>query len=180
MTLVGRLATGSLVALAAIGSVATPVPARESGDRAPVVRSSRWLNSEPLTDAALRGKVRLVEFWTFACINCLRTVPAMNRLQQRLAGGDVVVIGVHTPELDRERDPRQVEEAIRRLQIRFPVALDNDYATWRAYGNHYWPALYVVDKRGVIRHVHVGELHEGTTAWKSLLDLVERLRREPA
>ena len=146
--------------------------------RAPAIRSSTWFNSRALGEGDLRGKVVLVEFWAFACINCQRTVPAMRTLQATYP--DVVVIGVHTPELDRERDPANVAAAVKRLDLRFPVALDNDYAIWRAFGNQYWPALYLIDKRGQIRTTHVGELHEGTVTWTALRDLIDRLRREPA
>ncbi|TMQ67557.1 MAG: redoxin domain-containing protein, partial [Candidatus Eisenbacteria bacterium] len=86
---------------------------------------------------------------------------------------------VHTPEFERERRASEVARAIERLGVAYPVALDNDYKNWRAYGNQYWPALYVVDRRGVIRYSHVGELHEGTSSWRELLAVIERLRREP-
>ena len=89
------------------------------------------------------------------------------------------MIGVHTPELDDERDLQKLTEALRRLDVRYPVATDNDYALWRAYGNRYWPALYLVDKRGRIRTTHIGELHQGTPEWTDLLAKIEALRREP-
>ncbi len=155
--------------------------APRAGRRAPALSGSEWLNARPLTRTDLEGKVVLVEFWTFACINCRRTVPAMKRLHALFArGGDVVIVGVHTPELPHERDPRAVGRAVARLALPYPVLLDNAMANWRAFDNHYWPALYIIDRRGMIRHLHVGELHEGTPAWGSLVALIERLRAERA
>src|SRR5207247_2844055 len=129
----------ALLAMASIGA----------GPRAPTITASRWFNSVPLTADKLQGKVRLVEFWAFECINCARTIPAMRALHERFAGPDVVVIGVHTPELKAERDPLKVAEAIKKYEIRYPVAIDNDHSIWRAFDNRYWPALYVVDRHGV-------------------------------
>ena len=161
--------------------MASRVPAAASAQqpRAPIVASDRWFNSRPLTAADLSGKVVVVEFWTFGCINCVRTVPALRALHASFPRSEVVVLGVHTPEFERERRASEVARAIERLGVAYPVALDNDYKNWRAYGNQYWPALYVVDRRGVIRYSHVGELHEGTSSWRELLAVIERLRREP-
>lgn len=147
--------------------------------RAPALTGREWINSRPLTPVDLKDKVVVVEFWTFDCINCRRTVPAMNRLHATFRdSGDVVIVGVHTPELPRERDPRAVERAVAAQGITFPVLLDGGMANWKAFGNHYWPAIYVIDRRGRIRDLHTGELHPGTPAWDSLLTLIGRLRRE--
>ena len=170
---------GGLLATLPITGIAADA-ARPRGPKAPELRSARWFNSPPLTAAHLKGKVVLVEFWTFDCINCLRTLPAMRALAAAYPDTEVVIVGVHTPELDHERDSRNVERAVKRLDVRYPVAIDNDYAIWRAYGNRYWPALYLIDRRGVIRHTHVGELHQGTAAWDEVTGLIEKLRREPA
>ena len=171
------LVAGALDVAAARTAAPSGAP---DGQRAPTL-SGEWLNSRPLTRADLAGKVVLVEFWTFDCINCRRTVPAMKRLHARFReGGDVVIVGVHTPELAHERDPRAVQRAIHRLQLPYPVLLDNAMANWEAFDNHYWPALYVIDRRGVIRDLHIGELHEGTPAWRSVVALIESLRRERA
>ncbi len=172
------LVTGTWLLAAA--AAATP-GARPAGIRAPALSGREWLNSKPLTRADLRGKVVLVEFWTFDCINCRRTMPAMKRLHALFGdGGDVVIVGVHTPELPHERDPRAVERAIDRWQLPYPVLLDNAMVNWEAFENLYWPALYVIDRRGLIRDLHIGELHEGTPAWRSIVALIESLRREPA
>jgi thiol-disulfide isomerase/thioredoxin len=117
----------------------------------------RWLNSAPLTMASLRGKVVLVDFWTFGCVNCLRTLPHVNRWAATYREAGLVVVGVHTPEFPFERSTANVEAAIGRLGVKHPVAQDNRYATWKAYGNRYWPAHYLVDAQGRIQYKHFGE-----------------------
>ncbi len=116
-----------------------------------------WINSPPLTLAGLRGKVVLVHFWTFACINCIHVQPYVKAWYARYAAAGLVVIGVHTPELSFERDIGNVRKAVADDGVTFPVAFDPAYATWNAYGNSYWPAFYLVDRAGRIRHVHAGE-----------------------
>jgi thiol-disulfide isomerase/thioredoxin len=116
-----------------------------------------WVNSRPLRLAALRGQVVLVDFWTFSCVNCTRTLPHLRHLAGAYRDRGLVVIGIHSPEFDFERDPAAVAAAVRRLGVTWPVALDSAMATWNAYGNRYWPAEYLVDRRGRIAEVHVGE-----------------------
>ncbi len=116
-----------------------------------------WINTEPLTMTSLRGKVVLVEFWTFGCINCQHVQPYINAWFERYASAGLVVIGVHTPELSFERDFGNVRDAVAKADIHYPVAFDPTFATWNAYRNGYWPALYLVDRSGRIRHVHIGE-----------------------
>jgi thiol-disulfide isomerase/thioredoxin len=117
----------------------------------------RWLNSEPLSMARLRSRVVLVDFWTYACVNCVRTLPHVNRWAARYEAEGLTVVGVHTPEFPFERSASNLEAAIRRLGVRHAVAQDNRYATWKAYDNQYWPATYLVDARGRIRYKHFGE-----------------------
>ena len=117
----------------------------------------RWINSPPLTLAGLRGKVVLVEFWTYACGNCIRVAPHVNEWHRRYRDLGLVVVGVHTPEYDAERVPANVEAAVARYGIRYPVALDNDYKTWNAYRNQFWPALYLIDRQGRVVYRHIGE-----------------------
>jgi thiol-disulfide isomerase/thioredoxin len=119
--------------------------------------STEWLNSPPLTAQALRGKVVLVDFWTFNCFNCLNALPYVRAWAGKYRDHGLVVIGVHTPELPFERDIGNVRKAVARLKIDFPVVIDNDYAIWKAFGNEYWPAAYFVDAEGSIRHHHFGE-----------------------
>lgn len=118
---------------------------------------SRWLNSEPLTMAQLKGKVVLVDFWTYTCINCIRTLPHVTGWYEKYKGKGFVVVGVHTPEFEFEKNTTNVANAIRQFGITYPVAQDNEYATWRAYDNHYWPAKYLVDAQGKVRWIHFGE-----------------------
>ncbi len=117
----------------------------------------RWLNSPPLTRAGLHGKVVLVDFWTYSCINCLRTLPYVEAWAHKYKDLGLVVIGVHAPEFAFERDIGNVKRAVQELGVDYPVAIDNDYAIWRAFGNEYWPAHYFIDAQGRIRGHHFGE-----------------------
>jgi thiol-disulfide isomerase/thioredoxin len=119
--------------------------------------ATEWLNSPPLTPAGLRGSVVLVDFWTYTCINWLRTLPYLRAWADKYRDHGLVVLGVHTPEFDVEHDLDNVRRAVKDLGVDYPVAVDNDYAIWTAFDNHYWPALYVVDAHGQIRHHQFGE-----------------------
>jgi thiol-disulfide isomerase/thioredoxin len=116
-----------------------------------------WINSAPLTTQRLRGKVVLVDFWTYSCINCLRTLPYLKAWDARYRKDGLVILGVHSPEFSFEHSLGNVRAAVKRLGIHYPVALDNDFATWTAYQNQYWPADYLIDRTGRIRDVHFGE-----------------------
>jgi thiol-disulfide isomerase/thioredoxin len=116
-----------------------------------------WLNSPPLAPAGLRGKVVLINFWTYTCINWLRQLPYVRAWAGKYSGQGLVVIGVHTPEFAFEANADNVRHAVRETRVTYPVATDNDYAVWRAFGNHYWPALYFADAQGHIRHHRFGE-----------------------
>ena len=119
--------------------------------------ATEWLNSPPLTTAELRGKVVLVNFWTYTCINWLRQLPYVRAWAEKYSGHGLVVIGVSTPEFGFEHDLGNVRRAVRDRHIDYPIAIDNDYAVWSAFDNHYWPALYFADAQGRIRHHHFGE-----------------------
>ncbi len=116
-----------------------------------------WLNSEPLTPAGLRGKVVLVDFWTYTCINWLRTLGYVRAWAKKYEDHGLVVVGVHTPEFPFEKDPDNVRWAAKEMRVEYPVALDPDYAVWRAFGNHYWPAVYIADAEGRLQHHQFGE-----------------------
>ena len=116
-----------------------------------------WLNSQPLTPAGLRGKVVLINFWTYTCINWLRTLPHIRAWHEKYKDQGLVVIGVHTPEFPFEQDADNVQRSAKTMKIEYPIATDNDYAIWRAFNNQYWPALYLVDAQGRIRHHEFGE-----------------------
>jgi thiol-disulfide isomerase/thioredoxin len=119
--------------------------------------ATEWLNSPPLTAAGLRGKVVLVDFWTYSCINWLRTLPYVRAWAETYKDQGPVVIGVHSPEFDFERNVDNVRRATKDMQVDYPVAVDSDHALWRAFNNNYWPALYFVDAQGRIRHHQFGE-----------------------
>lgn len=123
----------------------------------PELSNEVWLNSPPLKLADLHGKVVIVEFWTFGCINCKHVVPTLRQWHQTYQDEGLVIIGVHTPEFDYERDLKNVKRALLDLDIPYAVAIDNDWATWRAYNNRYWPAKYFIDKAGQLRHITIGE-----------------------
>jgi len=116
-----------------------------------------WLNSDPLTIAGLRGKVVLVDFWTYACINCIHTLPHLTAWHGKYKDRGLVIVGVHTPEFAFERETGNVKKAIQRHGIRYPVAQDNRFATWNAYRNRYWPTVYLVDRGGELVFKHSGE-----------------------
>lgn len=119
--------------------------------------ATEWLNSAPLTAEALRGKVVLVDFWTYDCINCQRSMPFVNQWAKKYAKDGLVVIGVHTPEYAYEKLIGNVRRAVKGLDISYPIAIDNDYAIWRAFNNQYWPAHYFIDAKGQVRFSHFGE-----------------------
>jgi cytochrome c biogenesis protein CcdA/thiol-disulfide isomerase/thioredoxin len=122
--------------------------------------NERWFNTaggRPLSLRELRGKVVLVDFWTYTCINCIRTLPYVKAWDRKYARDGLVIVGVHTPEFTFERDAGNVQAAIKREGLRYPVAQDNGYRTWEAYGNQYWPAKYLIDARGHVRYAHFGE-----------------------
>jgi cytochrome c biogenesis protein CcdA/thiol-disulfide isomerase/thioredoxin len=137
---------------------ALPIVSEGRSSIAPEVRGiSEWINTEPLTLRELRGKVVLIDFWTYSCINCLRTLPHLKAWDRAYRKDGLVIIGVHAPEFAFERVPGNVRTAVRKLGIEYPVALDNDFDTWTAYANQYWPAKYLIDRTGRVRFFHFGE-----------------------
>lgn len=123
-----------------------------------------WINSPPLQMQALRGQVVLVDFWTWDCVNCLRSVPVVERLHQRFAARGLIVIGVHTPEFAHERPLASVQAAVKRLGLHYPVVQDNDYRVWKAFENRYWPAAWLIDREGRVVCRHEGEGGEAELA----------------
>ena len=121
------------------------------------ISSGVWINSEPLTLKSLHGRVVLIEFWTFACYNCRNTLPWLKKWDAQYRDKGLTIIGVHTPELDFERDIDQLRREVGALGINYPVVTDQDYSTWKAYGVEAWPTFFVVDKQGRVRWTHVGE-----------------------
>lgn len=152
-----------LAALGALGTLAAS-PARSAPafhDHGPAPEFTgieQWFNSPPLTLAGLRGQVVLVDFWTYGCVNCLRTLPYVNRWADTYGGRGLVVVGVHTPEFPFERSARGLQTALERHGVKHAVAQDNRYATWKAWGTQYWPSRYLVDRRG---HIVLRQFGEG-------------------
>ena len=133
---------------------------RDYGPAPEFLGISHWLNTpgdKPLTMHGLRGKVVLIDFWTYSCINCIRTLPYLESWYRTYTKDGLVIVGVHTPEFAFEHELSNVRSNARELGVRYPVALDNEYGTWNRYGNQYWPAEYLVDRRGHVRHAHFGE-----------------------
>lgn len=131
------------------------VPANET--RAPEFASGDWINSEPKTLQSLRGRVVLIEFWTFGCFNCRNTLPYIKRWHEQYAAAGLTVVGVHSPEFSEERNIENVRGEVASLGIKYPVVTDNDYQTWNAYQVEAWPTIFVVDREGWVRRMHVGE-----------------------
>ena len=150
---VGGIAADSKAGIGANGQLNLGV----EGTLPPLDGLGPWINSAPLTRESLRGKVVVIDFWTYSCINCLRSIPYVRAWYQQYAKDGLVVIGVHAPEFAFERNPDNVRQAVKDLGIRYPVALDNDYKLWRALNNHYWPAHYFIDAKGRVRFHHFGE-----------------------
>jgi thiol-disulfide isomerase/thioredoxin len=116
-----------------------------------------WINSPPLRLSELRGRVVFLDFWTFGCSNCVRTIPHVNDLHRKYPSDELVIIGVHTPEFESEKDADNVRSAVKKLAIGYPVALDSDNTTWKLYGNRYWPRQTLIDYAGEVRYEHIGE-----------------------
>jgi thiol-disulfide isomerase/thioredoxin len=140
---------------AAPSALSAPLPVE--GKLAPFTGATAWLNSQPLTMAGLRGKVVLVDFWTYTCINWQRTQPYVRAWAEKYKDMGLVVVGVHTPEFEFEKSVDNIRPALVTFRVDYPVAVDSDYAIWKAFDNHYWPAVYIADAEGNIRFHHFGE-----------------------
>jgi thiol-disulfide isomerase/thioredoxin len=157
------LAPGLLRSTAAPDLPSNPLPKQTIAASSPSLALpdfqgiSEWLNSDPLTVAELKGNVVLIQFWTFACINCQRTLPYIVQWHQQYAEQGLKVIGVHTPEFAFERAIGNVRKALGEHNITYPVPIDGEFKTWKAYDNGYWPHLYLADRQGNIRYDHIGE-----------------------
>jgi cytochrome c biogenesis protein CcdA/thiol-disulfide isomerase/thioredoxin len=157
------------------------VPLNDIGKAPEFVDTENWFNTpgdKPLTMKGLRGKVVLIDFWTYSCINCIRTLPYLNAWYKRYAKDGLVIVGVHTPEFPFEREASNVEEAIKTDGIKYPVVQDNENGTWDAYGNLYWPAEYFVDAKGEVRYAHFGEGEYGEKE-DVIRELLAEAGREP-
>ncbi|MDA1129068.1 MAG: redoxin domain-containing protein [Chloroflexi bacterium] len=150
------LSSPAKLALAAL--VAIIVSAACTSFKAPEITGIRaWINSEPLTIEELRGKVVLIDFWTYTCVNCIRTFPYLKQWNAQYSDDGLVIIGIHSPEFDFEKNYTNVLQATKENGITWPVAQDNDFETWSNYSNRFWPAKYLIDKDGIVRYTHFGE-----------------------
>jgi cytochrome c biogenesis protein CcdA/thiol-disulfide isomerase/thioredoxin len=153
-------------------------PAANTSPTADLSGATAWINSQPLTLASLHGKVVLVDFWTYSCINCLRTLPYIKAWNEKYKDSGLVIIGVHTPEFPFEKDESNVRKAVRDLGVTYPVAMDNDYRIWRNFNNEYWPAHYFIDATGKVRYHHFGEGgYEESENW--IRTLLEEANHKP-
>jgi len=172
---IGPIAALPLVALAAL-AVAAPNVLPEFTHH----QSTDWINSEPLTLAALKGKVVLVEFWAFECVNCLNSRAWVESIANSKGAQGLVVIGVHTPELPAERNPNAVRHAVDRLGIHYPVMIDEDSSYWRALNNRYWPAFYLIGRDGRLYGPVLGEMHVGDARAQKVEQAIDQLLAAPA
>ena len=157
-----------------MGIQKTPIPAPDFTQQHP----SQWLNSAPLRMKDLEGQVVLLDFWTYECWNCYRSFPWLHSVEARFHGASFQVIGVHAPEFDHERDINNVRKKVAEFKLKHPVMIDNDFRYWRAMNNRYWPAFYVIDKRGFIRGIFVGETHKGDKRARAIEELIAYLLAE--
>jgi thiol-disulfide isomerase/thioredoxin len=141
----------------------------------PEISSGNWINSEPLTLKSLRGRVVLLEFWTFACYNCRNTLPTVKKWDAQYRDKGLTIIGVHTPELDYESNIDNLRREVAALGIKYPVVTDNDYSTWKEYKVEAWPTVFVLDKQGRVRWTHVGE-----GAYDQTEQVIKKLLTEPS
>jgi thiol-disulfide isomerase/thioredoxin len=166
--------TTSAAAQPAVMNVAdTPLALPDEGPAPPLDGAVQWLNSQPLSLQSLRGKVVIVDFWTYSCINCLHTLPYVKAWEAKYRDKGLVVIGVHAPEFAFERNIGNVKQAIKRLGVVYPVAIDNNFAIWKAFNNEYWPAHYFIDAKGHVRYTHFGE-----GAYAKSEQVIQQLLRE--
>jgi len=128
-----------------------------TSELASLSKATEWINSPPLTAEGLRGKVVLVQFWTYSCINWIRTVPYVRAWAQKYRDQGLIVIGVHAPEFEFERQLANARWGVKNFGVDYPVAVDNDFGIWRGFGNQYWPAVYLIDGQGRVRYSHFGE-----------------------
>ncbi len=157
-------------------------PALAEWQRAPEFTQdgpAAWINAEPMRIADLRGRVVLIDVWTFECWNCYRSFPWLRSVEERYGPRGLAVIGIHSPEYERERDPAAVAEKVKEFRLDHPVMIDNDFRYWDALGNRFWPAFYLIDRQGRIRYRFFGETHEGDIRAGQIEAALEHLLAEP-
>lgn len=167
---------GLVLIAATLFGAALVAPQASAKDGAPALASGEWINGTALP---FKGRVTVLQFWTFACINCKHNLPYIEKWASKYEPNEVQVIGIHTPELDIEKDPKNVREAVQRLGIKYPVLIDGKGENWARYNVDAWPTVILIDKRGMIRKTWVGELQwNGQDGFGELSQKIERLRQE--
>lgn len=141
-------------------------------------KSDAWLNSKPLSLEELRGKVVLLDFWTFDCWNCYRSFPWLRTLESQLENREFMVIGIHTPEFEHERNRNRLVEKVRIYELSHPIMIDNDFSFWNAVGSRYWPSFFILDKKGVIRASYFGQIDQHSAQAEKIERMVEELLSE--
>ena len=160
--------------LAAGGILKTPIQAPEFSHQ----NEQDWVNSSPLRIKNLEGKVVLIDFWTFGCWNCYRSFPWLNAMEKRLNRENFQVIGVHTPEFENEKIKENIVAKVQEFGLHHPIMIDNNSSYWRAMSNRYWPAFYILDKKGNIRAAFFGETHEGDNRARQIENIINQLITE--
>ena len=166
----------------AVGGEATEAPERRSVVLLPEFdepRESRWINTKPLTVDDLAGRVVMVEFWTSSCVNCIRSHPWVQELQSRYEKRGLTILGIHTPEFEYENDLERLRKYVVDEGVTYPNLIDNEHRYWNKLENRYWPAFYLVDRQGKLRHLQIGETHSGTESARGFEQVLERLLAEP-
>ncbi|MBN0989684.1 redoxin family protein [Amphritea pacifica] len=156
------------------GKLDTPLPAPEFSQ----TDVDSWFNSPPLSLKSLRGKVVMLDFWTFDCWNCYRSFPWIHELEQTLADEAFTVIGIHTPEFPHERVRANVKAKIDEFELHHPVMMDNNFTYWQMMGNKFWPTFYLIDKQGRVRSIYIGETHAGSTQARAIEGDIRELLHE--
>lgn len=167
-----------LLAALALPFIKNPDENNRQAPEFPIVDETKWLNSSPLKMADLRGKVVMLDVWTFMCWNCTNSIPWVKEMQKRFQKNGLLIVGIHAPEFEHEKDIKAVKAALEKHRLTSPQLIDNDHKYWRALNNRYWPAFYFIDKRGYIRHVVVGEVHIDDRRDREIQRLVETLLAE--
>ncbi len=155
-------------------TLSTPIAAPDFTHSNP----EEWLNSQPLRLNDLKGKVVLIDFWTFGCWNCYRSFPWLNAMEKRLKPQGLQIVGVHTPEFEHEKVKANIIKKIDEFDLHHPVMIDNDFSYWRSMGNRFWPAFYIIDKKGQVRAIFYGETHEGDERAKAIESTIKALIAE--
>ena len=161
--------------LVAGGTLSNPFPAAEFTHEKP----DEWINSSPLSISDLKGEVILIDFWTFDCWNCYRSFPWLTKLESALSGEKFRIIGIHTPEFEHEKIRASIEIKANEFGLHHPIMIDNDFSYWKAMQNRYWPAFYLLDKKGMVRAMFFGETHEGDEQASRIEKVIRKLLAEP-